>query len=81
MGRGNMGILNVRIPDALVNRLNKLAERTDRTKSYYVRHALENQLQDIEDYVDALTEFEAINANRSRTYTIEEVRKELGLGN
>ncbi len=76
-----MGVLNVRIPDTLVNRLNKLAERTDRTKSYYVRRALENQLQDIEDYLDALNEFEAINANKSRTYTTEEVRKELGLGN
>lgn len=70
----------VRLPTALEERLATLAEETGRTKSYHVREALEEYIQDMEDVCIAEKRLEDIRAGRSRTYTLEEVEAELGLG-
>ena len=70
----------VRLPTALEERLATLAEETGRTKSYHVREALEEYIQDMEDDCIAEKRLEDIRAGRSRTYTLEEVEAELGLG-
>ena len=49
-----MRSLNIRIPDKLACRLMYLAQQTGRTKSYYVRQALEEKLLELEDYYLAL---------------------------
>ena len=56
------------------------SEETGRTKSYHVREALEEYIQDMEDVCIAEKRLEDIRAGRSRTYTLEEVEAELGLG-
>lgn len=42
-------MISLRLPENLENRLNSLAEQTGRTKSYYVREAIEQQIEDMED--------------------------------
>jgi len=66
-------MLAVRIPEALESRLDKLAKLTGRPKSYYVRQALESQLDEIEDAYTALYRLE----NPARHWTLEELEQGL----
>jgi RHH-type rel operon transcriptional repressor/antitoxin RelB len=44
-------MLAIRLPQSIEQRLEKLAKRTGRTKSYYVREAILQHLEDLEDYI------------------------------
>ncbi len=68
-------MLSVRIPENLESRLNDLTKRTHRSKSYYVERALEEFLDEYEDYIYALSQLEEEGPNVS----LEEVKKRLGL--
>lgn len=68
--------LAIRLEPKLEQRITELARLTGRTKSYYVREALLRHLEDIEDLYTALHRLENPG---SRYYTMEEVKKELGL--
>lgn len=53
--------LNVRIDNELASRLDALAKRTGRTKSFYAVEAIKKFLEDQEDYFlakDSLAEFQ-----------------------
>jgi RHH-type transcriptional regulator, rel operon repressor / antitoxin RelB len=43
-------MLAVRLPPEIEQRLDALAKKTGRSKSYYVREAILRQIEDIEDY-------------------------------
>jgi RHH-type rel operon transcriptional repressor/antitoxin RelB len=43
-------MLAVRLPPAIEKRLDALAKKTGRTKSFYAREAILRQIEDIEDY-------------------------------
>lgn len=43
-------MLALRLPPAIEKRLDALARKTGRTKSYYAREAILRQIEDIEDY-------------------------------
>jgi RHH-type rel operon transcriptional repressor/antitoxin RelB len=66
-------MLAVRIPDALENRLEKLATLTGRPKSFYVRQALTAHLDEIEATYTALYRLE----NPARRWTLEELERGL----
>ena len=68
-------MLGTRLPSDLENRLVNLASITGRTKSFYVREALEKHLDDIEDRYLALYRLE----NPEKIISMEEAEKELGL--
>jgi len=53
-----MGITTVRLPDNLDFRLSRLARATERTKSYFIREALERMIEDMEDAYLVETEYE-----------------------
>jgi RHH-type transcriptional regulator, rel operon repressor / antitoxin RelB len=72
-------MLTVRLSESTEQRLNKLAEETHRPKSFYVREAIERSLDEIEDIYLAQIRIESLRAGQSKTYTLEEVEKELGL--
>ena len=72
-------MLAVRQPEDIERRLGELAEATGRTKSYYAREAIIEKLEDLEDIYYAEKVLEDIKAGRSRTYSLEEVKRELGL--
>jgi RHH-type rel operon transcriptional repressor/antitoxin RelB len=68
-------MLAVRLPKDVETRLNKLAKRTGRPKSYYVRQAIAEFLDEREDYLIALSRLE----KREPTISLEELEKRLGL--
>ncbi len=72
-------MLTVRLPKELGDRLDKLARETDRPKSYYVREALNEYMDDLEDIYLAERALEDIRAGRSHTIPFEEVARKYGL--
>ena len=68
-------MLTVRLPPKLETRLNKLAKRTGRPKSYFAKKALESFLDEQEDYLIAVSRLE----NKRPSIPLEEVIKRLGL--
>lgn len=68
--------LTVRLSDAQERALEKLAADTGRTKSYYVKQALDLFLEDRADYLTALA---ALEEDDGRRFSLDEVRRELGL--
>ena len=47
-------MISVRLPKEMENRINNLAKSTQRPKSFFVKEALSNYLEDMEDYYDVL---------------------------
>jgi RHH-type rel operon transcriptional repressor/antitoxin RelB len=74
-----MTALTIRLPEDIQNRLFELSENTGRSKSYYIREALIEYLEDLEDIYLAEKELEDLRANRTHTIPIEEVMKEYDL--
>ena len=68
-------MLTVRLDPELEARLNELAEATGRSKSHYVRQALEEFLEDSADYLLAISLLE----KNEPTIGINELRHKLGL--
>lgn len=71
----------IRLDPNLEKRLEALAKRTGRTKAYYLRQAIEEHLEDLEDYYLAADVIERLRRGEERTYSLEEVEHELGLDN
>jgi len=72
-------MLAIRLPEDIEKRLDRLAKRSGRTKTFYAREAILRHLEDLEDLQIAEEELIAIRERRSRTYTLEEVERDLGL--
>lgn len=68
-------MIAVRLPENLEKKLEQLAAKTNRTKSYYIRKAIEEFLEDEADYIMAL---ERIQKNYPRI-SLAEMEKRLGL--
>ncbi len=68
-------MLAIRLPEELETRLDKLAAKTGRTKTYYAREAIIEYLDDLEDYYLA----ESRLRNNAKSISIDEVERELGL--
>jgi RHH-type transcriptional regulator, rel operon repressor / antitoxin RelB len=49
-GYARIEMLALRLPPEIEQRLDALAKKTGRSKSYYAREAIVRQLEDIEDY-------------------------------
>ena len=73
-------MLAIRLPPEIEKRLTALAKRTGRTKTYYVREAVLEHLADLEDYYLAAKTLADIRSGKTKTKTLEEVERALGLG-
>ena len=71
--------LSIRLEKALDARLERLARVTGRTKSFYVRQAIVDQIQDLEDAFLARKVVARVAAGKERVIGLEEVERELGL--
>lgn len=60
-------------------RLNALAERTGRTKSFYLSEIIEQGMQDMEDCYLAADVLERVRKGEERVISSEELGKSLGL--
>ena len=47
-------MLSIRLPEEMEARINRLAESTQRSNSFFVKEALTNYLDDMEDYYNVL---------------------------
>jgi RHH-type rel operon transcriptional repressor/antitoxin RelB len=68
-------MLALRLDPKIEERLDRLAKKTGRTKSYYAREAILEHLEDLEDTYLALRRLE----QPGKTYSAREVKRELGL--
>jgi RHH-type transcriptional regulator, rel operon repressor / antitoxin RelB len=72
--------VSLRLPEDLSIRLDKLAKRTGRTKTYYMIEAIREQIGDLEDLYLAERELAEIKAGRSKTVPLAQVLKDYGVG-
>ena len=72
-------MLAIRLPPSIEKRLERLARRTGRTKTFYVREALMEHLEDIEDMYLAEGALERIRTGEERTIPLKDVMKRHGL--
>lgn len=71
--------ISIRLPADVEARLKNLAAVTGRSKTFYVTEAIREHLDDLEDLYLAEQRLIDIRAGRSKTHTLEEVERSLGL--
>ena len=64
------------IPPEMLERLERLAKATNRSKAFYIKEALQAHLDEIEDGYLAL---QRLNDKNAKNISTEELRKRLGL--
>ncbi len=69
-------MLTLKLPVDLESRLNRLSEKTRRPKSYYMREALSEYL---EEYEDAYLALDRLNDKNAKYLNTKELEKRLGL--
>jgi RHH-type rel operon transcriptional repressor/antitoxin RelB len=72
-------MLAIRLPQSIEERLEKLARRTGRTKSFYAREAILEHLDDLEDMYLAEGALERIRSGEERTIPLKDAVKRNGL--
>ena len=72
-------MLAIRLPQSIERRLERLARRTGRTKTYYVREAILEHLEDIEDLYLAEGALERIRSRKEQTIPLKDVVKRHGV--
>ena len=72
-------MLAVRLDEVTEQRLAVLAAETGRSKTFYVREAIERYLEDMEDVYLAERSLERVRAGE-KTYSLVEVKERHGLG-
>lgn len=70
---------SIRLEPEIEARLDALAARTGRTKAYYLRQLIADNLEDLEDYHTAVEISERIRRGEEKTRSWTEVRRDLGL--
>jgi RHH-type transcriptional regulator, rel operon repressor / antitoxin RelB len=73
-----MAVVSLRLPDDLSERLQKLADRTGRSKTYYMLEAIKEHLNDLEDLRLAELRLRSVRAGRMGTVPLDEVMKRYG---
>lgn len=72
-------MLAIRLPPSIERRLEELARRTGRTKTYYARQAIVEHLDDLEDIYSAEQVLERIRNGEERTIPLKDVLKRHGV--
>jgi RHH-type rel operon transcriptional repressor/antitoxin RelB len=71
---------SIRLPEDIERRLDILVEKTGRTKAFYIREMILTHIDEMEDYYLAADVVERLRKGEERTYSLQEVRRDLGLG-
>jgi len=72
-------MLALRLPKDLERRLDKLAKKTGRTKSYYAKEAIARFLEDREDFLRGMSVLERLDRGEESLVTLQELQKRFGL--
>jgi RHH-type rel operon transcriptional repressor/antitoxin RelB len=70
-----MQTITVKIPDDMAKFLDKIAKEEERSRSYYIRKAISEYMEDMADLYVAKKRL----AKKGRTYTLEEVARKNGI--
>ncbi len=74
-----MGAVSLRLPDDVSRRLQQLADRTGRSKTFYMLEAIREHLDDLEDLYLAEQRLIDLRAGKSGTVPLDEVMKRHGM--
>lgn len=74
-----MSAVSMELPEDIDEKLRDLVERTGRSKSSWVLEAVVEHLGDIEDAYIAEQRLADIRSGRSKTITLDELERNLGL--
>ena len=74
-----MGAVSLRLPDDVSRRLQQLADRTGRSKTFYMLEAIREHLDDLEDLYLAEQRLIDLRAGESGTVPLDEVMKRYGM--
>lgn len=74
-----MGAVSLRLPDDVSRRLQQLADRTGRSKTFYMLEAIREHLDDLEDLYLAEQRLIDLRAGKSETVPLEEVMRRHGM--
>lgn len=72
-------MLAVRLDKETECRLNELALKTNRAKSFYVKQALSEYLDDMEDIYLGKKRLEDLRAGKDELVSFDDLKKDLGL--
>ena len=72
-------MLAIRLPAAIEKRLERLAKRTGRTKTFYAREAILEHLDDLEDLYLAEQAYDRYLKGEERTIPLKDVMKRYGM--
>ena len=72
-------MLAIRLPERIEKRLDRLAKRTGRTKTYYARESILQHLDELEDIYLAEKRLEGIRSGRSKTIPLDQVMRQYGM--
>lgn len=76
-----MYAISLRLPDNIEHRLAELAERTGRSKTFYILEAIKKYLEDLEDAYLAEATLERVRRGEERVYSSEKMEKLLEMEN
>ncbi len=71
--------VSLRLPDEVSQRLQRLADLTGRSKTFYMIEAIREHLDDLEDLYLAEQRLIALRSGEARTLPLEEVMQRYGL--
>ncbi|MBW2654366.1 MAG: CopG family transcriptional regulator [Deltaproteobacteria bacterium] len=71
--------LSIRLQDDYMNRLDYLAKKTNRPKTFYVKELFNRHFDELEDIYLAETALEEFKKSGEKTISLDEMRTELGL--
>jgi RHH-type rel operon transcriptional repressor/antitoxin RelB len=72
-------MLAIRLPDEIEKRLDALARRTGRTKTFYAREAIVEHLDDLEDLYLAEEALARLRRGEEKTIPLEDVLSRYGV--
>ena len=72
-------MLAIRLPEEIESRLDELARRTGRTKTFYAREAILEYLDDMEDLHLAEKGLKDLRAGRTKAIPLEKVMERYGM--
>ena len=72
-------MLAIRLPEEIEKRLERLAQRTGRTKPYYAREAILHHLAELEDIHLAEKRLEEIRSGRVKAISLKDALRPNGL--
>ena len=70
---------SIRLSSEVEDRLNRLAMKTGRTKAFYLRRLIEDNLDDLEDAYLGQVAWEAFQANGAPAIPLDSLKRDLGL--